>query len=105
MADRSLAGDFPSHAIARKIALAARSMRYTKVSRSAAGPQSRSAYVFCDGIKIRVADHQTDEFVNMDVHTETSCARPGSVSVREAIRWLRKWRLDDIVGARTTDNA
>jgi hypothetical protein len=78
--------DFPTHAIASKIAEAGRAMGF-KVERSAASAFSRSAYVFCDGVKVRVADHPTSKWVDIDVHTDEP--RPGSTDCETAIEWLK----------------
>lgn len=77
---------FPTHEIASRIAAAARQMGF-KVSRSAAGPESRSTYVYCDKIKIRVADHPTKKMPDIDVHIDEP--RPGSTTCAQAIEWLR----------------
>lgn len=78
---------FSTHATASRIAEAARGMGY-QVRRSAASPMWRSAYVFCDGIKVRVADHPNDDVPDIDVHVD-GAERPGSVSCEKAIEWLR----------------
>jgi hypothetical protein len=80
----------PTHADASRIAEAAKRLGYT-VSRSAASPRNRSAYVFCDGLKVRVADHADPRgrHVDIDVHIGDA-ARPGSVTAGEAIKILRR---------------
>jgi hypothetical protein len=85
-ADAAIYGSFPTHAIASRIAEAAKDMGY-KVRRSAAGPKWRSAYVFCDAIKVRVADHPNNDMPDIDVHVGD--ARPGAVDWQTAVEWLR----------------
>jgi hypothetical protein len=85
----ALSGDFPTHAVASRIAEAARTMGY-EVSRSAGGPSSRSAYVFCNWLKVRIADHpaaRRERRLALDVYVGEP--RRGAVSSREAIGWLR----------------
>jgi hypothetical protein len=77
---------FPTHTIASYIAEAARDMGY-RVRRSAASPMWRTAYVFCNDIKVRVADHPNSDMPDIDVHTDQP--RPGSVTCEQAIEWLR----------------
>jgi hypothetical protein len=77
---------FPTHAAASKITAAARRMGYV-VSRHAGGPSSRSAYVMCGKITVRIADHPTDKRIDIDVHTDLP--RAGSVTTDKAIEWLR----------------
>lgn len=78
---------FPTHEIAGDIQRAARGFGFL-VKRHAASPASRSVYLTCDEIKIRIADHETSRLTcDIDVHTDQP--RPGSVDRDTAIAWLR----------------
>lgn len=76
----------PTHAIASRIAEEAKKMGF-EVRRSAASQLHRSAYVFCNGIKVRIADHPNNEMPDIDVHVDDP--RAGSVSWETAVEWLR----------------
>lgn len=78
---------FPTHAAASQIADLARSLGY-KVARKAASPYSRSAYVFFEGLCIRVADHPTTKSVHIDVYVDEP--RPGAVTLAEALKVIRQ---------------
>lgn len=81
---------WPCHQAASAIAAVARDLGFT-VTRSAAGPKSRSTYVFADGLKIRVADHPPSpkaRAVFMDVSPDGK--REGSISPGRAIQNLRR---------------
>ena len=78
---------FPNHAAASRIAEAAREMGY-RVRRSAADPASGSTYVYCNEIKVRVANHPASRAVDIDVHADDH-PRPGSVCADTAIEWLK----------------
>jgi hypothetical protein len=83
---RQIVSTFPTHEIASRIAAEARLMGFA-VRRSAASPMWRTAYVFCNEIKVRIADHPNQEIPDIDVHVDEP--RPGSVDCDKAIEWLR----------------
>ena len=83
----SLVGTVATHAIASKIYEAARKMGFKKVRRSAASPMNRTVYVFCDDVKVRIADHPNKAWNDIDVHTDNP--RPLSTDWQTAIEWLR----------------
>lgn len=76
--------------IAKDIATAARGMGY-RVTFSL-HRATNSAYLFCNGIKIRVGNHGPsikDRSLILDVHLGDNNKRPGAISADEAIAWLR----------------
>jgi hypothetical protein len=78
--------EFPNHLWAGRIADVAKRWGFS-VRRGAGGHQSRSAYVYCNGLKIRVADHPPSKrerrlFLDVAVGIE----RPGAVAPRTAIK-------------------
>ncbi len=90
MAETAPYHEFPTHFAAGRIADVARRWGFS-VKRGAGGPGSRSAYVYCDGLKIRIADHppgKRERRLFLDVAIGVD--RPGSVSPRTAVKLVVK---------------
>lgn len=80
---------FPIHAAASQIAEHAKRLG-CRVERSAASGFSRSAYVFADDIKIRIADHPPGKRRRFDIDVDPAGERVGAVLPDRVIRVLRR---------------